>query len=329
MKHNDGKDAVILRKYVYGLLLVIALLVCVAPVSAKEWYEGGTLHDATIAQWKRAKRQDKIATCADWVSALCMKSKLTLLISEPDDLKTCTTALVDYIDKASKNTKAVDREAASSVALLGMMIAGWIRDGDTSDLLPIIIASKPDSPLQSAANAEQKLKANGFLLVEEIDEVWAKEKTPGVLDRLSSNDKKAIDSALDKAREESEASSQEFGGSISDELEKTLYQEGVCQNKMLKATRAIAKQYGIQAGDVFTVEDALMPEPIYYEGDKVYEGSNVNALRNYPPSVLRKRDFVMEHIFVDTKWEPEAMTKRFGKYEQYNPSDCTTLRILI
>ena len=29
----------------------------------------------------------------------------------------------------------------------------------------------------------------------------------------------------------------------------------------------------------------------------------------------------MEHIFVDTKWEPEAMTKRFGKYEQYNPSD--------
>ncbi len=116
-----------MRKYVYSLLLVIALLVCVAPVSAKEWYEGGTLHDATIAQWKRAKRQDKIATCADWVSALCMKSKLTLLISEPDDLKTCTTALVDYIDKASANTRALDKENANAVALMGMMMAGLIK----------------------------------------------------------------------------------------------------------------------------------------------------------------------------------------------------------
>ena len=90
---------------------------------------------------------------------------------------------------------------------------------------------------------------------------------------------------------------------------------------MLKATRAIAKKYGIQTGDVFTVDDSLAPPPVYYEGDRVYAGSNVDALFDYPPAVNRKRKFVMEYIIMDTKWEPDLMVKRFGKYEQYNPSD--------
>ena len=214
------------------------------PATAKEWYEGGTLHDATIAQWKRAKRQDKIATCADWVSALLMKSKLNLAIASPDDLKNCVTALVDYIDKSSKNTKSLDKENANSVALLGMMVAGWFRQGDNSDLLSIITASKPQSPLRLADNAEQKLKA----------------------------------------------------------------------------TRAIAKKYGIKAGDVFTVQSSLLPPVPLADDSEGYEGSSETKLIDYPPAVNNKRLWVMENIHVDTKWEPDAMTKRFGKYERYDPS---------
>lgn len=312
-----------MKKAIYSLLLVILLLATCASVNAKEWYEGGTLHDATIAQWKRASQSNKLATCADWLSALYMRGNLTISVSDFSDLRTYAGALVNYIDEASGKTRALDGETANSVALIGMMMAGWVKQGDTSDSRPVLIEPEPEpvSPLQSAENAEQKLKANGFLLVDEIEEIWAQEKTPNVLEKLSSDDKKAVDAAITEARRESEESSQKFGGSITDPLEKTLYQEGVCQNKMLKATRAIAKKYGIQAGDVFTVEDALMPEEIFYEGDKVYEGSNVNALRNYPPTVLRKRNFVMEHIIVGTKWESDAMVKRFGKYERYNPSD--------
>lgn len=308
-----------MKKAICGSLLVILLFATCVSVNAKEWYEGGSLHEATIAQWKRASQQNKLATCADWLAALWMRGNLNLNVSSINDMRTYANALVEYIDEASSKTRTLDNENANSVALLGMMMTGWIKQGDTATAQPAP-KSEPVSPLKSAENAEQKLKANGFLLVDEIEEIWATEKTPNVLDKLSSDDKKAIDAALDKALEESEKSSESFGASITDQLEKTLYQEGVCQNKMLKATRAIAKQYGIQAGDVFTVEDALMPKPIYYEGDKVYEGSNVNALFDYSPAVNRKRAFVMEHIPMDTKWEPEAMVKRFGKYEQYNPS---------
>ena len=166
-----------------------------------------------------------------------------------------------------------------------------------------------------------KLKANGFLLVDEIEEIWASERTSNVLEQVTDEQKKAITEEFSNVRKESEESSQTFGGSIADPLEKTLYQEGVCQNKMLKATRAIAKKYGIQTGDVFAVEDSLTTPEIYYEGDRVYEGSNVNELFNYSPAVNRKRSFVMEHIIMGTKWEPDLMIKRFGKYEQYNPSD--------
>lgn len=310
-----------MSKYICALLLLITLLIVPTPSSATEWYEGGTLHEATIAQWKRASRQNKIATCADWVSALCMKSKLSIPISGSDDLKTCTTALVDYIDNASKNTKAIDRETVSAVALLGMIMAGWIRQGDNSDLLPIIIASKPSSPLKSAENADQKLQANGFLLADEIYAVWETEKTPNVLDKLSQEQRKAIADELSNAKKESEESSLVFGSSITDSLEKNLYQEGVCQNKVLKATRVIAQKYGIQTGDVFTVDDSVSPPELFYEGDNFYEGSDVRALVAYSPAVNRKRGFVMEHITVGTKWEPSAMVKRFGSYEQYNPAD--------
>jgi hypothetical protein len=30
------------------------------------WYEGGTLHSATVGEWKAATRHNKVATAADW-----------------------------------------------------------------------------------------------------------------------------------------------------------------------------------------------------------------------------------------------------------------------
>ncbi|MBR0204444.1 MAG: hypothetical protein IJQ56_08780 [Synergistaceae bacterium] len=111
------------------------------------------------------------------------------------------------------------------------------------------------SSLETASrNANEKLQANGFLLSEEIEEIWQSEKTPDVLEKISESQQRKI---LDEYRTASEAaakSSLEFGSSITDDLERTLYQSGVENNKVLKATRAIAKKYGIKAGDIFTIE---------------------------------------------------------------------------
>ena len=179
-------------------------------------------------------------------------------------------------------------------------------------LMVVLAVSAQASDMQTAIReADRKLQANGFLLDDDIDEILEAEQTPNVLEKVTDAQQRAIVAELDEAKAVNLRESEKFGLGIQDDLERSIYQQGVFNNKMLKSRRAIAKKYGIQIGDVFTVEDALMPAEIFYEGDKVYEGTGAASLR----------DFVMEHIFVDTKWEPEAMTERFGKYERYDPSD--------
>jgi len=34
-----------------------------------DWFRGGTLHSATVAEWNRATEANKLATCGDWISA--------------------------------------------------------------------------------------------------------------------------------------------------------------------------------------------------------------------------------------------------------------------
>ena len=38
------------------------------PVPTLQWFEGGTLHDATVAEWRVAERRNQVATAADWAA---------------------------------------------------------------------------------------------------------------------------------------------------------------------------------------------------------------------------------------------------------------------
>jgi RNA polymerase subunit RPABC4/transcription elongation factor Spt4 len=86
----------------------------------KKWYEGGTLHRATIADWRLATDENKLATCSDFI-ALTRKEKgkaynETEILAESYALKKC-------IDEANKgvdisNWKVVDI-AAPCLILLG------------------------------------------------------------------------------------------------------------------------------------------------------------------------------------------------------------------
>lgn len=38
------------------------------PVPTLAWYEGGTLHEATVAEWKAAEGRNRLATAADWAT---------------------------------------------------------------------------------------------------------------------------------------------------------------------------------------------------------------------------------------------------------------------
>ena len=121
--------------------------------------------------------------------------------------------------------------------------------------LLIVASFAQGSDIQAATRAaEEKLKANHFLLTEEIDEIYEKEQTPNVWDKIPANQQKAIVAELKMAKEANTQKSLGFGLSIKDPLEQSIYQDVVLSNMMLKSSREIAKKYGIKAADVFMIE---------------------------------------------------------------------------
>ena len=66
-----------MKRLIIGLILVMLLVPvsCAQPAPAPapapapeaEWYEGGTLHKATVAEWHKATYANRLATSADFV----------------------------------------------------------------------------------------------------------------------------------------------------------------------------------------------------------------------------------------------------------------------
>ena len=125
--------------------------------------------------------------------------------------------------------------------------------------LSVCVAVANGSDMQTAIReADKKLKANGFLLTDEIDEIYDKEQTPDVLKQLTPEQQKSIVAELGQAKEINAQKSSKMGLSIKDTLEQSFYQDGVLANMMLKSRREIAKKYGIKAGDISMIEINVM-----------------------------------------------------------------------
>lgn len=99
-------------------------------IVSTEWYEGGTLHQSTMRQWKSATEANKLATVADMVTVV----KPELLTPDQvrpyaEDLKTC----VEKTGEESSGADAVEKEAESmieqstvaEIAALCVVLMGW------------------------------------------------------------------------------------------------------------------------------------------------------------------------------------------------------------
>lgn len=82
----------------------IFILILMNPLlaTAKEWYEGGTLHSANVDGWRSADGFDKLATASDWVGS---RPKAQEKIKKSDD------ALVTLHRFSNRVVKCVDRAA--------------------------------------------------------------------------------------------------------------------------------------------------------------------------------------------------------------------------
>jgi hypothetical protein len=66
--------------------------------TSQEWYEGGTLHKATIARWKTSTERNKLATCGDFMAAYDKSVSMSELLAGAVALKSCIDVATDGLD---------------------------------------------------------------------------------------------------------------------------------------------------------------------------------------------------------------------------------------
>jgi len=89
--------------------------------SNERWFSGGNLQNVTIREWKAGTRDNKIASCADMLSATIWKGHL----KTPEDfnrLRLAATKLTNSIDEVSKEINGeMETAMISSEVAVGLM----------------------------------------------------------------------------------------------------------------------------------------------------------------------------------------------------------------
>lgn len=90
-------------------------------VSKKMWFQGGNLHDASVAQWKEATYQNKLATASDWLASGLWKGHLNTP-SDFDNIKVKAQMLVEAVDGVVVDNNQIDHwkvnESAAAIIIL-------------------------------------------------------------------------------------------------------------------------------------------------------------------------------------------------------------------
>ncbi len=100
--------------------------------SPAAWYDGGTLQKATVREWRSGTPPDKLATAADFLTAVWNSGRLKPSIGRKlrtvDDLRPLAVKLVDFIDSATskkhltgKAEHALDDTKVSDIAAVGIV----------------------------------------------------------------------------------------------------------------------------------------------------------------------------------------------------------------
>ncbi|CUK22114.1 Uncharacterised protein [Achromobacter sp. 2789STDY5608615] len=90
-------------------------LMVTAPLAqaAGQWYEGGTLHSATLKEWASATTQNKMATMADMVVAAKLAKRPMEVVEQSVRAASC-------IDEVASEKAAQGQEVATVAALCMM-----------------------------------------------------------------------------------------------------------------------------------------------------------------------------------------------------------------
>lgn len=92
-----------------------------------KWYEGGTLHRATGAEWRHASAANRLATAADWYAAM-FKREYGIPVSGLAKLRTGAELLVEGVDATAGEGGFTDSMNAGEMAAAIWVLAQAARE---------------------------------------------------------------------------------------------------------------------------------------------------------------------------------------------------------
>ena len=110
------------------MTLFLLTVIDTSIISASEWYENGTLHEASIKQWKNAAYSNKLATCAGFITTVRNDGYFLHdgKINSDNPFRRFSEILVEDVDEYVKIATNQD-EPISKTVLQVMKELGWIK----------------------------------------------------------------------------------------------------------------------------------------------------------------------------------------------------------
>jgi len=113
-----------MKKILFPVLVVFFLIIPFAVYAGGKWYENGTLHRASVAEWNRATYANKLATAADWaITRPQIKTKVKNSGSI-DTLRPFASQLVTCVNEAAAG-QGYGSMSVAEVAASCMILMGW------------------------------------------------------------------------------------------------------------------------------------------------------------------------------------------------------------
>ena len=113
------------------LMLALACLLVLAIGCADgeevHWWEGGTLHNATVTQWKSATYENKLATAGDWLAATKWEGHLKST-DDFDKLKLKSQMLVNAVDEVANAKKTESLTGSMKISEIAAAIITMSND---------------------------------------------------------------------------------------------------------------------------------------------------------------------------------------------------------
>ncbi len=92
------------------------------PQTRKEWYEGGTLQQATVRQWKLATPANRLATCADFLMFAYDENMVKYDMTNPAMLRHYARELMNFIDASINGVNGIEDKKIYELVAAGLVL---------------------------------------------------------------------------------------------------------------------------------------------------------------------------------------------------------------